>query len=105
MFSVSAPTMEIVSAPPELYRGTPPSLHFQAAVGARAHIPEGIKSPPPPSDFPASEIIFACRSTSLFYSPLLFLASKLFHQYLSTLGGGEAVSYFKKAVHNCRLPS
>lgn len=70
-------------------------------AGAGAHISKSIKSSPPPfyymqPIFPLA-IVFSCRSTPVSYSPLLFLASKLFLVPSYTWdGGGEAVSYFKK---------
>lgn len=55
---------EIVSAPPNAVQRNP-LLHFQAAVGARAHIPESIKSPA--LDFPPRDHF--CLQIHLFSTP------------------------------------
>lgn len=81
---------EIVSAPPNaVQRNLPPSTSGRGCR-AKAHIPESIKSPPPPHLVPTSVIFW--RSTSL--SPLFYSWPVNCFWYLPTLGGGEAVFLF-----------
>lgn len=68
---------------------------------AGAHIPESIvyPPPPPPLDFPPSRSFFFLQ-IHLFSSPLFYSWPVNCFWYLPTLGGGEAVSCFKK---QCQL--
>lgn len=100
MFSVSAPTIggNVVSAPPSVVQRNPPPSTSKPRSGAGAHIPESIKSPPPPSISAPLSRSFLLADPPLFSSPLFYSWPVNCFWYLPTLGGGEADSYFKKAV-------